>query len=162
MPDFTVYAMSDVLFLRIKRSHYIAALRATALERQQNLKPSTTPVSDIDTFGQEMERAAKEDMSLTDFVPAIALTTPTIPNENANGSAVFIKVSSSDDMKNLHDGSENNLHSTTEHHHREREPLLSPGGVGAVRPLFGGRRESSSSPMRERPKSPRNQEPNTD
>ena len=33
VPDFTVKAISDVEYLRIARPHYIAAVRATCLER---------------------------------------------------------------------------------------------------------------------------------
>ncbi|OQV26089.1 Metal transporter CNNM2 [Hypsibius exemplaris] len=70
VPDFTVIAHTDVLFLRIKRSHYVAGIRATILEQQKKAGITTTVE---DTFGQEMDRCAKEDHSLGgDFAPAIA------------------------------------------------------------------------------------------
>ena len=36
MPDFTVKALCDLEYLRIARLHYIAAVRATCLERSPN------------------------------------------------------------------------------------------------------------------------------
>ncbi|OQV20801.1 Metal transporter CNNM2 [Hypsibius exemplaris] len=71
VPDFTVYAISDVLFLRIKRSHYMAAVRATILERQG--KADQDAIIE-DTFGEEMDRLAKEENAVPvglDFLPAV-------------------------------------------------------------------------------------------
>jgi hypothetical protein len=62
--------MTDVLFLRIKRSHYVAAIRATTLERQGKLTLGANPIEDM--FGQEMDRCAKEDIGVgTDFTSAV-------------------------------------------------------------------------------------------
>ncbi|XP_055350588.1 unextended protein-like [Paramacrobiotus metropolitanus] len=107
-PDFTVYATSDVLFLRIKLAHYIAALRATALERQHRpsgLIPSSPSAqnmpTEIDTFGQEMERVRTDDLNTTEFLPAVTATTPTGVAADPNGSAVFIKMSAPPSADNL-------------------------------------------------------------
>ncbi|GAV01715.1 hypothetical protein RvY_12378 [Ramazzottius varieornatus] len=70
VPDFTVYAITDVLFLRIKRCHYIAAIRATKLEDQEK--------SGQDLFGSEMDRLGRDEEV---FEPAVNLASP----RSANG-----------------------------------------------------------------------------
>uniref|UniRef100_T1IIQ4 CNNM transmembrane domain-containing protein n=1 Tax=Strigamia maritima TaxID=126957 RepID=T1IIQ4_STRMM len=40
VPDYTVRAIADVLYVKIHRSHYVAARQATILERQQKLDPA--------------------------------------------------------------------------------------------------------------------------
>lgn len=70
VPDFTVSAISDVLFLRIKRCHYIAAIRATKLEGQEK--------SGHDLFGSEMDRLGRDEEV---FEPAVNLASP----RSANG-----------------------------------------------------------------------------
>lgn len=52
-PDFTVKAMSDLLYLRIRRPHYVAALRATLLERT----PKNADDGMEDAFSKEWKRA---------------------------------------------------------------------------------------------------------
>lgn len=54
-PDFTLKATCDLLFLKIRRSHYIAAYRATCMERQ----PKTPHILDSleDPFAKEWKRA---------------------------------------------------------------------------------------------------------
>lgn len=51
-PDYSVRAASDVLYMRIKRSLYLAAKRATLMERSQ--KDTTT--SSGDQFDDEVEK----------------------------------------------------------------------------------------------------------
>ncbi|XP_071448223.1 unextended protein [Hetaerina americana] len=52
VPDYTVRATTDVLYIRIKRSMYLAAKRASLMERSQkgDLKPG------LDLFENELER----------------------------------------------------------------------------------------------------------
>jgi hypothetical protein len=52
VPDFTVRAMSDLQYIRIRRAHYVAALRATLLERrhrQQGPNDGANPGSAVGT-----------------------------------------------------------------------------------------------------------------
>ena len=58
VPDFSVKAMSNVLYLRIRRPHYIAATRATLLERA----PKSREVDSMeDPFAKEWKRAISVD-----------------------------------------------------------------------------------------------------
>lgn len=50
LPDYSVRAVTDVLYMRVRRSLYLAAKRATLMER--STKDSTTP----DQFDAEMEK----------------------------------------------------------------------------------------------------------
>lgn len=57
-PDFNVKALTDLQYLKIRRSHYIAARRATMMERQPK-----TPEGDLleDPFIKEWNRATSID-----------------------------------------------------------------------------------------------------
>ncbi|KAB0803311.1 hypothetical protein PPYR_00281 [Photinus pyralis] len=53
LPDYTVRASTDVLYMRIKRSLYLAAKRATLMERSQK---DTIPTGPSDQFDDEVEK----------------------------------------------------------------------------------------------------------
>lgn len=53
LPDYSVRAVTDVLYMRVRRSLYLAAKRATLMERSQ--KDSTGQ----DQFDAEMEKVIK-------------------------------------------------------------------------------------------------------
>ena len=62
IPDFAVRCISDVQYMRIRRAHYIAAQRATELERQQPRDSAT--LNDLkveDHFSKEWQRATSID-----------------------------------------------------------------------------------------------------
>ena len=67
VPDFTVAVSSDVLLIQIHRAHYLAGLRATAMERHKVAmsltEDRTTLTTTDDIFQQEMEQAAKHNVS---------------------------------------------------------------------------------------------------
>lgn len=51
VPDYTVQAVQDLLYLCIKRTHYQAALRATMIERQHKIDPNVDdPFKQMDKF----------------------------------------------------------------------------------------------------------------
>ena len=55
IPDYTVRAITEVFYVKIKRSLYLAAKRATLLERsQKDTSPST------DQFDDEVEKVRLE------------------------------------------------------------------------------------------------------
>ena len=53
VPDFNVKAITDMLILRIRRPHYVAALRATLMERA----PKSNGSNAEDHFSKEWKRA---------------------------------------------------------------------------------------------------------
>ncbi|CAH1783100.1 unnamed protein product [Owenia fusiformis] len=59
IPDFTVKATSDLQYLKVKRSHYIAARRATLMERTP--KTPEVQITDEDQFAKEWQRATSLD-----------------------------------------------------------------------------------------------------
>jgi len=68
VPDFTVRAISDLQYIRIRRAHYMVALHATLLERQRrgttqidgtHGAQAATPDDDEDTFTKEWRRAQR-------------------------------------------------------------------------------------------------------
>ncbi|GAB6023167.1 hypothetical protein CHUAL_007992 [Chamberlinius hualienensis] len=57
IPDYTVEAIEDVAYIRLKRSLYQASLKATLMERQNKLDPSEDPFKNIDKLQSDsMER----------------------------------------------------------------------------------------------------------
>lgn len=48
IPDYTVQALQDMLYLCVKRSLYQAAIRATLMERQHNLDPNDDPFKQVE------------------------------------------------------------------------------------------------------------------
>jgi len=68
IPDFTVRAISDLQYIRIRRAHYMVALHATLLERQRrgtvqldgaHGAQAATPDDEEDTFTKEWRRAQR-------------------------------------------------------------------------------------------------------
>jgi len=68
VPDFTVRAISDLQYIRIRRAHYMVALHATLLERQRRgtmqldctqAAQAATSDDDEDTFTKEWRRAQR-------------------------------------------------------------------------------------------------------
>jgi len=68
IPDFTVRAISDLQYIRIRRAHYLVALHATLLERQRRgtmqmdgtqEAQAATPDDDEDAFTKEWRRAQR-------------------------------------------------------------------------------------------------------
>jgi len=68
IPDFTVRAITDLQYIRIRRAHYMVALHATLLERQRRHAhtdgssqgaPTTTSDEEEDTFTKEWRRAQR-------------------------------------------------------------------------------------------------------
>jgi len=70
IPDFTVRAISDLQYIRIRRAHYMVALHATLLERQRRgtvqldgtqgaQAAAATPDDDEDAFMKEWRRAQR-------------------------------------------------------------------------------------------------------
>ncbi|XP_066278500.1 metal transporter CNNM4-like isoform X5 [Branchiostoma lanceolatum] len=57
VPDYSVRAVTDVQYIRIRRAHYMAARQATLLERQPRT-PAGSESEDI--FGKEWEKANKQ------------------------------------------------------------------------------------------------------
>ena len=57
VPDFTIRALENTQYLKIARSHYIAARRATLMERQPKTPDVDTVVGDEDHFSKEWKRA---------------------------------------------------------------------------------------------------------
>ena len=55
-PDFTIRALENTQYLKIARSHYIAARRATLMERQPKT-PDLDGATDEDVFSKEWKRA---------------------------------------------------------------------------------------------------------
>ena len=56
-PDFNVRAITDLQYLKIRRAHYIAARRATKMERQPNTPDNVDMVED--PFTREWNRATR-------------------------------------------------------------------------------------------------------
>lgn len=52
-PDYSVRAVTDVLYMKVRRSLYLAAKRATLMERSQK------DAAGIDQFDAEMEKVMK-------------------------------------------------------------------------------------------------------
>ena len=59
VPDFGVRAVTNVVYLRIRRSHYIAARRATLLERAPKKQQALDNAEDL--FDKEWQRAISVD-----------------------------------------------------------------------------------------------------
>jgi len=53
IPDYTVRAVTEVFYLKVKRSLYLAAKRATLLERSQK-----DPLPSQEQFDDEVEKVA--------------------------------------------------------------------------------------------------------
>lgn len=69
IPDFTVRAITDLQYIRIRRAHYLVALHATLLERQRRGAaqpdsgsqgaPTVTSDDEEDAFAKEWRRAQR-------------------------------------------------------------------------------------------------------
>jgi len=67
IPDYTVRAITDLQYIRIRRAHYMVALHATLLERQRRHVqsegsqgvPAVTSDDDEDAFTKEWRRAQR-------------------------------------------------------------------------------------------------------
>lgn len=59
VPDYTVRALDDLEYIKIKRHQYVAARRATLMERQPKTprEDDTRPATDEDAFSVEWKRA---------------------------------------------------------------------------------------------------------
>ena len=55
IPDFSVKAITDLQYLRLRRAHYMVALRATQMERQSKKPDGNQAVED--SFDREWQRA---------------------------------------------------------------------------------------------------------
>ena len=56
IPDFSLHATSDLLYMKLRRAHYVAAYRATLMERH----PRRDTVTE-DQFAKEWSRIKKEE-----------------------------------------------------------------------------------------------------
>jgi len=64
IPDYTVRAITDLQYIRIRRAHYMVALHATLLERQRRQVqsdgvPAVTSDDEEDAFTKEWRRAQR-------------------------------------------------------------------------------------------------------
>ncbi len=69
VPDYTVKAVTDVLYLRINKSMYVAALKASKMSKKSN--PATGEVHDLTHF---LDRVNEDDSDLT----PVLLRTPSL------------------------------------------------------------------------------------
>jgi len=87
VPDYTVKAASDVLYMRIKRGTYIAALRASQMQKKQSTLHGD--IGDIDRFLERADELASAGDRPADVAAAVMMRSPTLrhtPTGSRHGS----------------------------------------------------------------------------
>ncbi len=84
VPDYTVKAVTDVLYLRIKKGTYAAALKASQMQRKQNFPNEMG--ADIDRY---LEKVNENEGDLVDILP-VMMRSPSLrsPEKDGGGGVV--------------------------------------------------------------------------